>query len=497
MGMIYFTVRMSSAWVIKYFIPILFSAFFLFELYTGIQQIFLNVRQRNNLSLSINGSLQNSGVYSYYLIISLPVFLYTLNIIFRNKTIRKLALFVALLLVLLILYFTKSRTAMLCLAMFAVLLVSYKYKGLTNKITLIAKKNKFIFFFGCAALISCSMFLLIQIKPESFMGRILVWQITLQHVSDNFFTGIGIGNFSFYYPQWQIEYFSSHANPPVSYFLNASETHVAFNELLQILTEFGIIGLLSFVALIIYLLKLKPSENEIFILSLKATILLILFAGLSSYALHCNAIFLLFSFAIAALLSFTITKSSTFNCRGIYQLIILFFFQSLLLFTAFKSMKQYNLILKWATLRDDLFLEPTQIKSGYFVLYPFFKTNGKFLVDMDERLLNIGDQKNAIKILEQSKQFYFSERTLLVLSEAYYEVGNIKMTIKTLEKLSNLIPSKFYPKYNLVKLYYKSGDTLMANRMANIILSMPVKKMSADVNLIRVETRQLLNNKNH
>jgi tetratricopeptide (TPR) repeat protein len=496
MAMIYFTVRMSSAWVVQYFIPILISVSFLLELYKGIYQLFLNFNTAN-LSLSIKGSLQNSGVYSYYLIISLPLYFYTLKTVFRNKSIKKLALIVALLLVLLILYFTKSRTAIVSLILFAVLLVNHKYKGLTKSIILFAKKNKLVSFLGCIAFIICSMYLLIQIKPESFMGRVLVWQITLQHVSGNLFTGIGIGNFSFYYPQWQIEYFFSHTNPPVSYFLNASETHLAFNELLQILTEFGIIGLLCFVALIIYLLKLKQSENEIFILSLKATIILILFAGLSSYALHCNAIFLLFSFAIAALLAFTKTKSYTLNGSRSYQIVMLLLFQSLVLFGAFKSRKQYNLILKWTELRDDLFLEPEQIKSGYFALYPFLKTNGKFLVDMGEHLSDIDDQKNAIKVLKRSKQFYFSERTLLALSEAYYQVDSIKMTINTLEELSSLIPSKFYPKYNLAKLYYKSGDLIKANRMSNTILSMPVKKMSADVRQIRTETMQLLNNRSN
>lgn len=496
MAMIYFTVRMSSAWVMQYFIPILISVSFLLELYKGIYQLFLNFNAAN-LSLSINGTLQNSGVYSYYLILSLPIFFYSINTIIRNKASKELALFVALLLVALILYFTKSRTAIVSLSLFSGLLVSYRYKEVTNRIILFAKRNKFVFFFGCAALISCGMFLLIQIKPESFMGRILVWQITLQHVSGNLFTGIGVGNFSFYYPQWQIEYFSSHANPPVSFFLNAAETHVAFNQIFQILAEFGITGLLCFSALIFYLLNLKPSENELFILSLKATIILILFDGLSSYALHCNEIFFLFSFTIAGLLSFGKTKSYTINSRGIYQILMLLLFQSLVLFTAFKSMKQCNLISKWAALRNDLFLKPTQIKSGYFELYPFLKTNGKFLVDMGEHLSDIGDQKSAIQILKQSKQFYFSERTLLALSDAYYQAGNIKMTIRILEELSNLIPSKFYPKYNLVKLYYQSGDSTKAVRMANIIYSMPVKKMSVDVRQIRTETMQLLNNRSN
>ena len=78
------------------------------------------------------------------------------------------------------------------------------------------------------------------------------------------------------------------------------------------------------------------------------------------------------------------------------------------------------------------------------------------------------------------------------LNFTYYQSGNIPAAIKNLEDLSNLIPSKFYPRYELVKLYYQSGDLLKCNQMARFILSMPVKKMSPEVNMIKKATRQLL-----
>ena len=59
--------------------------------------------------------------------------------------------------------------------------------------------------------------------------------------------------------------------------------------------------------------------------------------------------------------------------------------------------------------------------------------------------------------------------------------------------MSNLIPYQFYPKYNLFKLYYKSGDSPKTKQMARIILSMPVKKMSSDISAIKDETLEMLN----
>ena len=325
------------------------------------------------------------------------------------------------------------------------------------------------------------------------MGRILIWKISLLHISDYIFRGIGIGNFSFYYPQWQISYFSNHINSPAFYILNADDSHIAFNEFLQIFTETGIIGLITFTALIIYVLRLKPERNKIFVLALKATIILILFASLSSYALHCNPLLFLFAFCIAALLSFSKTKIFKFSTRRSLPIIIFLLFQTLLFFTAYKSVRQYNLITKWETLRNNLFLAPSEIKSGYLELYPHLKSNGKFLLDMGEHLADINDTKFAVKILEESKKFYFSQRTLLATANAYYQLGDTANTIKNLEELSNLVPYQFYPKYNLVKLYIQSGDFIKATQKARILLSMPVKKPTSDVRLIKEETLRMLN----
>ncbi|MEP6951378.1 MAG: hypothetical protein ABI863_18965 [Ginsengibacter sp.] len=112
---------------------------------------------------------------------------------------------------------------------------------------------------------------------------------------------------------------------------------------------------------------------------------------------------------------------------------------------------------------------------------------------MGEHLSAIGDTAHAIKILEASKQFYVSYRSFLSTADAYYQSGNIAGAISNLDILSNMIPNKFYPKYELAKLYYKSGDTIKGDPMARLILSMPVKKLSSDVNDMKNEITHILN----
>lgn len=493
MAMIYFIIRLSSLFIIQYFIHFLITVFFLYELYTGIRQLFFNLNTKNNLSLLITGSLQNSGVYSYYLIISFPLYLYSVKSLPCNPVIKKICSVIMLLLIVVILYVTKSRTAMIAFSVVIVSFSGFTYRDGVKKIIRFVRYNRIFFGSVLILLVSCIVYLLIKMKPDSFYGRFFIWNVTLRNISNHFFTGIGVGNFAFYYPQWQIQYFSSHPNPPAIYFLNADETHVAFNEFLEILAETGIIGFLLFTAILIYALKVKPENNKVFVLSIRTTLLLILFACLTSYPLQCNAILFLFVACSATLLSFQKLKPYKFDIRKSYQFIALIFFTSLLVFSSFKSMKQCIYISKWNALRENLFLKPAQIKSGYLELYPFLKMNGKFLLDMGEQFDNISETTSSIKLLEESKHFYFSYRTLLSLANAYYHAADLPNAIKNLEELSNMIPSKFYPKYELAKLYFKSGDSRKGMAMAKFILSMPVKKMSPEISRIKQEIIQIVN----
>ena len=496
MVMLYLILRTSSSWVVFYFLPILFSVFFVLELCLGIHQLFANANTKSSLSLLIQGSLQNSGVYSFYLIINLPLFFYSLNIVSDNKVIKKASHIITLLIVIIILYVTKSRTAMIVLLVFGMCQIVFINAGSGKKNFRLLKNNWIIFSFISVILVGCCAYLVIKIKPDSFYGRLLIWKITINHLWENFWVGVGLGNFPFYYPKWQIEYFSSHHNIPEFYFLNADETHIAFNEFLQILMETGIVGIVFFLFLVIYLLHIKSAVNKKYILSIKTTVILILSACLFSYPLHCNAILFLFFICIATLLSSQKLKTYNFISGRAYQFIVLISFECLLIFTALKSMKECNNISKWNILREDVFMNDYQIRSKYSALYPLFKTNGKFLLDMGEQLSYIDEILIGIKILEESKLFYFSTRSLLSTANAYYQKGDLQNAIKNLEALSNLVPHKFYPKYELTKLYYKTGDSTKGRTMAKLILTMPVKKMSSDVIRIKKETTEILNEAN-
>jgi hypothetical protein len=59
------------------------------------------------------------------------------------------------------------------------------------------------------------------------------------------------------------------------------------------------------------------------------------------------------------------------------------------------------------------------------------------------------------------------------------------------------VPYKFYPKYQLVKLYFLAGDIVKGKMIAEKFLSMPVKVMSPQVMDYKQEVLEILHDEKH
>lgn len=264
------------------------------------------------------------------------------------------------------------------------------------------------------------------------------------------------------------------------------------NEFLELFAETGLLGFFSFTLLMGYLLRSRLSEHKELMVSAKLTLTFILIAGLFSYPLHCNAITFLFIFCCALLVTNSANELTIIEIKPEFGIIGFLVLQVFLLTTIIISFRQYRMVYKWNAVRDNIFATPFELKTKYAELYPSLKGNGKFLLDFGEHLLEINQSTKAARILEESKSFYISYRTYLSGANAYYQSGNVRAAIKNLEDVSNLVAYKFYPKYQLTRLYYKLGDSIKGMAMANLILSMPVKKLSPDVMNMKLEVRDLI-----
>lgn len=72
---------------------------------------------------------------------------------------------------------------------------------------------------------------LLLIKWHSSLGRLFIWKTAIGEISDYWLSGIGKGNFKYYYAEWQSEWFRNNANFS-SFHLVADCPEYAFNEYL-------------------------------------------------------------------------------------------------------------------------------------------------------------------------------------------------------------------------------------------------------------------------
>ncbi len=493
-----------------------------------IAEIIIGLRQINNgkgLSSRLTGTLQNSGVYACYIVTGTPFFYYSLFhlkiisywrgdknriVFFHNRAvcllqnarfilwIKRLLFVLVIIFFVFTLYYTQSRSAILGFIAVIVALIVLEYGSIvTHRFSNIPKP--FLFLAG-GLLISLSSFAdyyLFHLKKLSAFGRVMKWDIAWQHISEHFWLGTGLGRLTWYYPQWQAQYFQTNINPPREYFLSAGESYILFNEWLQLFVEVGFVGFTLFIAMLVYFFRSKSRQYGALLNAAKATVIAILVSGFTSYPLHVNVLvyLLVFCFFVAVV----VRQNKTFLQRPIpirwlpiFKLVLILLIL-LSLYTSYQRIHQLIAVNKWNNLRDNYALSRPEAKAKYAAIYPSLKHDGKFLTEHGEWLSkDRTDCKKAVVVLERAKKYFISRKTVETIGYAYWQLKNYPKAIENFEWLSNYLPNRFRPKYELLKLYKEAGDTANVMRLANVILTMPVKIPSAEVYRIKQETKSLI-----
>lgn len=477
-----------------------FVVLFILQLYLGVQQSFHNTNP-----LLISGSLQNSGVYAYYLVCSLP-FLYWFCFVFYKQLFDvgqlayaawgfRLFFVVVSVLVLYLIYCTQSRTAMIGIA------VAVSYFGVSfyhYKISAIIKSaSKAVLFSvglaGTGVMIWGGVWLF-NLKKLSAVGRLLGLEISWAHISEHFWLGTGLGRFTWYYPQWQASYFESHPEPRLEYFLCADESYIIFNEYFQLFSSIGPFGFLFCCYGCYCFFRLKSSTHAVLLSTVKCTVLVILFSGFTSYPLHVNILLLMLGTCLAigfAVRDRQVVRSPQKGWNVLNKGLVILC-ATLMGYTFHKGYQQYVAADQWAKVRSERSTR-TQLLSTYREIYPLLHADGKFLAEYAALLLtDDADVYHTITILKRAKQTFLTRQSIETLVEAYNITKDYDNAIANQLFLTNYLPNKFEPKYGLLQLYALTDDTVNIRRIGQRILQMPVKISSYRVRKIKQDTADML-----
>lgn len=451
--------------------------FFVLEVCHGFSDLFDNINSAGRFLL-IKGHLNNSGIYSIYLVLHLPLIRY---FIFRylNKKWSIPVLILIFSLVLLLVSVTTSRAAIIGAIVYFLMLLTD-----SNKIQPYRKQLIIL-----SALVLLTLFgLLLYFKPASAFGRFVIWKITLKHFAEYVWTGIGYGQFPNKYPGWQIDYFANLPEDNLQEILSADEVFAAYNEPLQLLVELGFGGFLAIGALFALFLFKKPLQTVPLLTAIRGILLILFITSLFSYSIHVNTISIILVVCLAYASPLLFSKITLrYHYQFAFQLILL----GLLSIVLVKSTIVFSNQKKWRAVQGDTFLSDDHRMATYRQLYPELKHNSKFLLDYGILIYSVQDRL-SIKILEESKERLVTVDVLELMARIYMENKDIEKAILATRSLTNFVPFKFSYKEQLLNLYQSKNDLKSAKKTASLILAMPVKKNDKRVEVIKNKAHQFL-----
>ncbi len=470
-------------------------------------QIAIAFLQLNNTLTSFNsnflitGFFNNSGPYAIYLsallVYCLATFLYCPSKIIKFISLSQFVIGVP------IVIFTLSRAAWLGLFAGIIVIVESKY-NIVYKLGIYIKSKTYkgVLLVCLTSIIAYSLYFLYHFKKDSADGRLLVWKVSNKIFQDHFLSGIGAGHFPATFLNYQSQYFRYHPNLIPTEGRLAGEVWYAFNHILQIGIEQGIIGIVLFTTLLIIVFKYckillsRSTSNQILSLGLgaSASAIVIFVSSLFSYSLSVLPILILFFYSLSIIsANYEILKKSIDTDqnkiiikKNIVLTTIIFLFGIYFINhskNVLNAYKHWHMIESRGYENNDI----EKLSRFRFIL----DQDADFLIKRAEYLLDLGRYYEGIELLEHAKNTCSNPQLYFLLGNAYENLNLFKKAEKQYIFLSSAIPNLLQPKFLLAMLYYKQGHIMEWKKLALEVINFKPKVQSPITEAMMRETQTL------
>ena len=467
-----------------------------YEAWIGALQIYGIETSRNSL-YALTGSFQNPGPYSAYLMIGVVVGLSSLrelsdrvvvrdmpNALFMKKiperfhgnvktlikTIAKIEwrhiVAIMVILMAMVVPATWSRAAFVSIAV----IVSWIYRQYYWKYRYAV--------WGTIILAGCGFYF---IKQGSADGRLIIWGAALTTWSDSPLSGVGIGGFRNAFAEGMSSLFGRNAD-----LSSAGVTDNAYNILVKILVEQGIMGALIAVVLTLSVLRTLCSNSRPLFYGMLSLLLFSMF----SYP------FDLLPYKIIAVL--IVAWSESTNGRRLCDLnrawtsclsCILMFFS----WQTYKMVKEsYEADQDYALIRG--FHQQAFIKD-YYELLPLESDNPEFLFDFGKTLRDCGRYNDSNAMLRMGTSCSADPMFHVLMGNNYRDMQHYALAERAYEKAFAVMPNRLYPLYRLMLLYDSIGESEKARGMARQIAGLKPKVESSATRDMKEKAKEIMNDK--
>lgn len=446
-------------------------------------------------SQTVCGTFNNPGPYSIFIVILLPIaFFYALRI---NSLCNEKRLISKVVIILSLVYFVVSIIVLAVSLSRASWLAGIISCGLVLWLTIrknreLKIKRKYVIIAVCSFILFVGF--VYKIKENSADGRLLIWKISTTIMKESFICGVGHGRFPSAYGEAQEIYFRAKQGTKHEEYI-AGAPEFAYNEYIQVLVEYGIIGLLALILVIGYSFYHLRFVNSPYKTPLLGAFSALLVVSFFSYPFH-NLYTCLLAIFIMALVTFLPDQRySQKKINIIYTVLSLSLgFAFYIVCTSFGTLGNIKIAYcQWNILKPYFNAGRfSEIVKNYKTLYPYLSSDAGYLFEYGQCLSRTGSLAESNQILQKGLCYSGDPMFLNIIGKNLQKMGQYKDAEEMFYKSYYRIPHKIYPLYLLMNLYEEQGKDDKVRLMVRRIIMQKEKITSLETMYIKKKAKEKL-----
>lgn len=454
MTMLYVALRLlfTSLTMREEYMVLALILFGLWEAWLGFGQ-FIHGYSRHYLYL-LTGSFLNPGPYSAILAMGLVMALMSRKKCMKGKlyyTLFTLSLFTFIIL----LPATWSRAALLATAICVGIIYWNEWKR---------------WFWWVAGLGIAVGFVLYYIKAGSADGRSIIYLISILSITHHPILGSGIGSFFHQYAEEMARFSQGH---PDFIFQSADVLDYAFNDLLRVGVEQGLVGMGFAIAVIVLVFCSLRNKGRVLRMGLLALLIFSLFSY--PFELLPYQIIMVLILAYAGTSEPTVIQDGwkkqvlhkyAFPVCCLVVIVPASVFVNNQIEQRAQAEADYRMI---AGVHDAAFID------DYYELLPLLSENPRFLFDFGKILVQQKRFNDSNSMLRQGVLVSNDPMFYVIQGNNYREMGAYDEAETAYLKAYHVLPNRLYPLYQLMCLYEQTGEKQKMWQMVQQVIDFKVK----------------------
>jgi tetratricopeptide (TPR) repeat protein len=328
------------------------------------------------------------------------------------------------------------------------------------------------------------------LKKDSADGRLLIWRCTYEMLQDKPVQGFGYGGFKANYMNYQAKYFEEH--PDSEYALLADNVNRPFNEYLLLLSNYGLMGFILFLAFAWFLWKsFRKNRNKSILVRISGCCLL----SIGVFALFSYPLVYPFVWLMGILSVLVIIRQAKYSFKipiktgRVLKLILI----PIIMLFGVKIYQRMTDEMKWYKIAHKSLLGQTeQMLPEYQLLYGKLQNNELFLYNYAAELNVVKQYDKSLAIAKECERLWADYDLQMLIADNYQNIQQYEEAESHYIKASNMCPVRFMPLYELVEVYNETGRKEDALVLARKIIGKEVKIPSSTVSSIKHKMQQLI-----